>query len=152
VKGYAAAETPSPTQGFVLLVVAVFGWGLTWPVNKVILESMSPLWMAAIRSAIAAVTLLAVSLTAGRLVVPPRSDWPVLLSITLLHMVGFAILAAVGLQLVSIGRSVVLAYTTPLWVTPGAAIFLGEKLTPRRIIGAALGLIGLVQPLRARFG
>lgn len=143
MKGYAAPDPPSPAQGFVLLVVAVFGWELTWPVNKVILESMSPLWMAAIRSAIAAVTLLAVSLTAGRLVVPPRSDWPVLLSITLLHMVGFAILAAVGLQLVSVGRSVVLAYTTPLWVTPGAAIFLGEKLTLRRIIGVTLGLIGL---------
>ncbi len=75
--------------------------------------------------------------------IPPRSDLPVLLSITLLHMVGFAVLANIGLQLVPVGRSVVLAYTTPLWVMPGAAIFLGERLTARRMMGVALGLLGL---------
>jgi drug/metabolite transporter (DMT)-like permease len=74
---------------------------------------------------------------------PPRSDLPVLLSITLLHMVGFVILANIGLQLVPVGRSVVLAYTTPLWVMPGAALFLGERLTARRVAGMALGMIGL---------
>src|SRR6185369_1825127 len=45
---------------------------------------------------------------------------------------------------VPVGRSIVLAYTTPLWVTPGAAIFLGERLSPRRAAGVALGLLGLV--------
>jgi drug/metabolite transporter (DMT)-like permease len=37
----------------------------------------------------------------------------------------------------------VLAYTTPLWVTPGAWLFLGERLTPRRTIGVLVGLAGL---------
>ena len=107
------------------LLFAVFGWGLTWPINKVILESMSPFWMATFRSAIATLVLLAIALPRGRLVVPTRADMPVLLSITLLHMVGFAVLAMIGLQLVPVGRSVVLAYTTPLWVMPGAALLLG---------------------------
>ena len=38
----------------------------------------------------------------------------------------------------------VLAYTTPLWVTPGAALLLGEPLTPRRAVGVLVGLAGLV--------
>jgi len=59
-------------------------------------------------------------------------------------MVGFGVLAAWGLRLVPTGRSVVLAYTTPLWVVPGAWLFLGERLTARRIIGVSVGLIGLV--------
>jgi drug/metabolite transporter (DMT)-like permease len=67
----------------------------------------------------------------------------VLLSLSLLHMVGFGVLAAWGLHLVPTGRSVVLAYTTPLWVVPGAAVFLGERLTTRRIAGVTLGLLGL---------
>jgi drug/metabolite transporter (DMT)-like permease len=67
----------------------------------------------------------------------------VLLSITLLHMVGFGLLAAWGLQRVPTGRSVVLAYTTPLWVIPGARLFLRERLTPRRLGGVAAGLAGL---------
>src|SRR4051794_1938541 len=119
----------------------MFGWGVTWPVNKVILETMSPYWLAAVRSAIAAAALLAIALPRGRLALPPRADMPVLLSITLLHMVGFSLLASIGLQLVPVGRSVVLAYTTPLWVMPGAALLLGERLTPRRVVGVALGLL-----------
>ena len=82
------------------------------------------------RSAIATVALFAIALARGRLARPPRADLPVLLSITLLHMVGFGLLAAWGLQLVPTGRSVVLAYTTPLWVMPGASLFLRERLTP----------------------
>ena len=143
VTNTSGAETPSANQGIALLLVAVVGWGLTWSINKVVLESMSPFWMAAFRSAIATVGLFLIARLAGRLVVPTRADLPVLVSITLLHMVGFSLLAAIGLQLVPVGRSVVLAYTTPLWVTPGAALFLGERLSARRIAGVALGLLGL---------
>jgi drug/metabolite transporter (DMT)-like permease len=66
------------------------------------------------------------------------------LSIALLHMVGFGVLAAWGLHLVPTGRSVVLAYTTPLWVVPGAWLFLRERLTACRIVGVIIGLAGLV--------
>jgi drug/metabolite transporter (DMT)-like permease len=69
---------------------------------------------------------------------------PILFSITLLHIVGFSLLMNFGLQRVSTGRSVVLAYTTPLWVTPGAALFLGERVTRRRMVGVVSGLLGLV--------
>jgi drug/metabolite transporter (DMT)-like permease len=123
--------------------LAIVGWGLTWPINKAVLESISPYWMAAFRSALAALILLCYFVPSRRLNVPARSDMPVLVSITLLHMVGFSVLAAIGLQLVPVGRSVVLAYTTPLWVMPGAALFLGERLTARRVAGVALGLAGL---------
>jgi drug/metabolite transporter (DMT)-like permease len=58
-------------------------------------------------------------------------------------MVGFSVLVAIGLLFVPVGRSIVLGYTTPLWVTPGAALFLDEKLTARRAIGVLLGLGGL---------
>lgn len=98
----------------------------------------------AIRSAIGAVALFLLAAALGRLGLPPRSDVPVVLSLALLHMVGFGVLAAVGLQLVPTGRSVLLAYTTPLWVMPGAALFLGERLTARRVIGVIVGLAGLV--------
>ena len=140
----AAAERARRREGALLLVVVVVAWGLTWPVNKVILESLSPLWMAALRSAIATVALFLIAILRGRLVVPLRHDVPVLLSITLLHMVGFVVLANIGLQLVPTGRSVVLAYTTPLWVTPGAWLLLGERLSARRLAGVLAGVAGLV--------
>jgi drug/metabolite transporter (DMT)-like permease len=124
--------------------MVVLAWGLVWPVNKVLLESLSPLWLMAIRSALATVALFAIALARGRPARPPRADVPVLLSISLLHMVGFGVLGAWGLQLVPTGRSVVLAYTTPLWVMPGASLFLNEPLTGRRRAGVAVGLAGLL--------
>jgi drug/metabolite transporter (DMT)-like permease len=129
--------------GVFYLLTVVLAWGLVWPVNKVLLQSLSPLWALSLRSAIATVALFTIAAVLGRVARPPRADVPVLLSITLLHMVGFGVLATWGLQIVPTGRSVVLAYTTPLWVAPGAALFLGERLTPRRLVGVVVGLLGL---------
>jgi drug/metabolite transporter (DMT)-like permease len=122
----------------------VLAWGLTWPVNKVILATVPPVWAVTVRTAIGGVALFVLAAAQRRLRLPPRQDLPVLTSIALLHMVGFGVLSSVGLQTVPTGRSVVLAYTTPLWVVPGAVLFLGERLTPRRIVGVLLGVTGLV--------
>lgn len=130
-------------RGVGFLLIAILGWGLTWPINKLLLESLSPAWLAAMRAALGALALVALALPGRRLAVPPRADWPVVLSISLLHMVAFSLLAWIGLQTVSVGRSVVLAFTTPLWVMPAAALLLGERLTARRLGGFIAGLVGL---------
>ena len=144
--------TPEPSrlaphghrQGLLLLLVVVVIWGVVWPVQKMILESLTPLWMVAVRSIVSGAVLLPLMAVLGRLRLPRRADMPVLLSISLLHMVGFATLSGMGLQLVPAGRSVVLGYTVSLWVMPGAALLLGERFTARRAGGVALGLFGLV--------
>jgi len=134
----------SRRQGILALITVVLAWGLTWPVNKVVLATLSPIWVVSLRAAIATIALFALQAASGRLTLPPRGDLPVLISITLLHMVGFNLLASWGLELVPTGRTVVLAYTTPLWVTPAAAFLLHEPLTPRRAVGVVVGLAGLV--------
>ena len=91
-------------QGIAALLIVVSAWGLTWPVNKVILLSLSPLWAVTLRSAIATVALFALTAWRGRVTLPPAGDLPVLISITLLHMVGFNLLASWGLGLVPTGR------------------------------------------------
>lgn len=128
-----------------LFALVVLAWGLNWPVAKMmLLAGVPPLWMLAIRSAIATVTLLPIMILTGNLRVPKRGDWPVVFGIALLHMTGFAILMAIGIGHIAVGRSIVLGYTTPLWVVPGAILFLGERLAPMRIAGVALGLAGLI--------
>ena len=124
-------------------MTVVLAWGFTWPVNKLILESLSPIWAVAVRSAIGAITLFVLATVTGRLSLPPRGDVSVVLSIALLHIVGFSVLSMIGLAVVPAGRSVVLAYTTPLWVTPGAWLFLREPFSTRRMLGVVIGLVGL---------
>jgi drug/metabolite transporter (DMT)-like permease len=68
----------------------------------------------------------------------------VICTIALLHMVAFSALVAFGLRFVPVGRSIVLGYTTPLWVVPGAWLFLREPMTRWRLAGVGLGLAGLI--------
>ncbi|HKJ88314.1 MAG TPA: DMT family transporter, partial [Gammaproteobacteria bacterium] len=60
-----------------------------------------------------------------------------------LQMAGFTALVITALQFVPAGRSAILAYTTPLWVTPGAVLFLGEEIGPMKGAGLVLGLAGI---------
>ena len=139
----AAATSRRQIRGLFALAAAVTAWGIGWPVNRAILYHLPPLTTVAIRSALATVALFAITAATRRLALPRRADLPVLFSISLLHMTGYAVLVSIGLLFVPVGRSVVLAYTTPLWVAPGAALFLGERLSRRRLAGVVLGLGGL---------
>ena len=120
------------------------GWGTAWPVIKAILQDLPPLWTLVFRSAIGTSVLFAISASRQSLIFPKRGDTAVVLNVALLHMVAFAALVSLGLQFVPAGRSIVLGYTTPLWVTVGARLFLGEALTAARIIGVAVGMLGLL--------
>lgn len=131
-------------QALSLLVVVVLAWGFTWVVSKLLLQYMTPIWAVAARSVAGAAALRALGLALRRVAWPVKADIPVILSVGLLHMGAFAALVSLGLQYVPAGRSVVLAYTTPLWVIPAARVFLGEPIGRGRQLGLALGLLGLV--------
>jgi len=133
----------SKRTALALFTIVIFAWGLNWTVAKLTLQYMTPLWMAAIRGGLAAVVLLFVMLATKSLRIPKRGDVPVVCSIALFHMTAFAALMSIGLQMVPAGRSIVLGYTTPLWVTPAAVLLLGERLTPARIAGVGVGMAGL---------
>jgi drug/metabolite transporter (DMT)-like permease len=131
-------------RGVLLLAVVVLAWGTMWPVNKALLAYITPVWSIALRTYISAFSLFAISIFATGLSTPKRSDAPVLVSMVLLHMVGFTILTQLALQFVPAGRSTVLAYTSVLWAPLLAALFLGERLSLRRALGLGLGVLGLI--------
>jgi drug/metabolite transporter (DMT)-like permease len=117
---------------------------LSWPVNKALLWYVSPIWAVALRLALGVTVVGVLTYFTGRLRVPPRQDLPMVLSLSLLHMSAFAMLTSLGLVYVSAGRTVLLAYTTPLWVFPLAWLFAGEKLPPMRLVAVACGVAGLL--------
>jgi drug/metabolite transporter (DMT)-like permease len=133
----------SRRSALLLFAVIVLAWGLNWTITKTLVQSVSPLWITAIRSAIATVALAVLLFARGEMIVPRRGDLPVIFVNSIFHMVAFTALVAFGLQFAAVGRSIVLGYTTPLWVMPAAWLFLGERMTPSRSLGMALGLAGL---------
>ena len=139
-----SANTLPRGNAILLLAIVICAWGLNWTVGKTVLQHVSPVWATTLRMVPACIVLWLFFLASGRLALPSRHDVPVILSVGLLHMVAFSIFAAIGLQYLSAGRSVVLAYTTPLWVLPAARFFLGEAFTARRGAGLLLGVAGLL--------
>ncbi|WP_316977685.1 DMT family transporter [Shumkonia mesophila] len=130
-------------RAYLLLLAVIFLWGINWPIMKAGLAYISPLWFAASRVALAAAFLFPLLAALGRLRPPRRGDVGVLLSVGV-GQVGVNIaLVHLGLQFIEAGRSAILAYTTPLWVAPLAALFLGERLSVRKLLGIALGLVGV---------
>jgi drug/metabolite transporter (DMT)-like permease len=132
-----------PRSAAALLAIVVLAWGTNWPVTKMIVHDMPPLWSTALRCAIAATAVAPVLWAQGIFIIPKRGDLPVVFCTSLLHMVGFSALVAGGLQFLPAGRAIVLGYTTPIWVAIGARIFLSEGITKRRAIGIVIGLAGL---------
>ena len=131
-------------RAMLLLALLVLAWGLNWVIAKMTLEYVTPIWVTALRLLPACALFFVLCLATGRLRIPVKADLPVVFSIGLLHMVGFSVLVSVGLQFLPAGKSIVLAYTSPLWVVPAAWFFLREPLTTRRLLGLLIGLSGVV--------
>ena len=127
-----------------LLALLAVIWGLNWVVAKKSLEFVSPVWVTAFRLMPMCIIFFIVCLATKKLRIPVRADLPIIFSIGWLHMVGFSVLVSVGIQYLPAGKSIVLAYTTPLWVLPAAWLFLNEPFTPRRILGLVIGMSGLI--------
>jgi len=140
------ARSPSASPGYAYLLFAavmVF-WGLNWPVMKIGLAYIPPFAFGAVRMALGAALLFLVNALRGELRLPARRDLPVLISVGVLHMFVSMACTNLGLKMVGAGRAALLAYTTPLWVTPGAMLWLGEKLSRRKLVGMLVSLAGLL--------
>src|SRR5436190_4660312 len=126
-----------------LFAFVIVAWGLNWTVTKLIVTQVTPLWTTAIRTGIGVLALLAMLAASKQFRIPKRGDVPVVLAISLFHMVAFAALMTTGLKYVPVGRSIVLGYTTPLWVAPAAWLLLKEDLSARQLVGIMIGITGL---------
>jgi len=138
------SEASRRSRAILLLALLVVIWGVNWVAAKKSLEFVSPVWVTALRLVPMCFIFFVVCVFTKKLRIPVRADLPVIFSIGWLHMVGFSVLVSVGLQYLPAGKSIVLAYTTPLWVLPAAWLFLNEPFTLRRILGLVIGMSGLI--------
>lgn len=129
---------------YVLLFLVIVIWALAWPISKLGLMDMPPLWYSALRLAIGFLTIFFILLLQNKIKLPSKKDWPLISSIGLLQMACFLILMNGGLLFVDAGRSAILVYSTPFIVTPIAVLFFQEKLTRLKSLGLFFGLIGLL--------
>ena len=127
----------------ILLGLLVCVWAISWPVMKVGVGAVPPLWFGFLRYLIATSCFFPLALVRGRLVIPARQDWPLILVSGALQMAAFSALTGLALTVLPPGRAAVLAYSTPIWVAPLAAWRLDEPISRRALLGMAAGLAGV---------
>ncbi len=127
-----------------LFIFIILSWGMAWPVNKIGLSYMSPVWYTAIRLIVGTATMMVLVMALGKLTWPKKRDYPLILLVGLLQISIYILLANVGLAYLPAGRSSLLAYTTPLWIMPAATLFFNEEAGWLRWMGFILGFGGLL--------
>jgi drug/metabolite transporter (DMT)-like permease len=130
-------------KGWLMLALTTLLFGATWPLVRVGVALMPPVWFACIRIIGASALLFVFLALIGRLRMPSRQDVPAILSVGICMMGAFVVLSHIGMQWVEAGRAALLVYTVPLWVTPIAVAVLRERLSRARLLGLVVGLAGL---------
>ncbi|MFB3816597.1 MAG: DMT family transporter [Candidatus Methylomirabilales bacterium] len=127
-----------------LLAALTLGWGINWPVLKVVLTEMGPMHFRTLCLLFGALGLFGLAGWSGLSLAVPRGQWARLAAIGVVNMAGWNICAVYGVRLMASGRAAILAYTMPAWAVLLSAWLIGEPLTRRRAAGVALAMGGVV--------
>ena len=130
-------------RDWVLLLSLVAIWAVSWPVIKIGVGQIPPIWYGCLRYAIAAVILFGLVAARGELALPPRPDLPLVVVSGALQMAAYSALTGLALTILPPGRASVLAFSTPVLVAPLAAWRLGEKVSSRIAAGIVIGCAGI---------
>src|SRR6266581_7223002 len=127
-----------------LLLLLILIWAISWPVIKIGVMTVPPIWFACFRYVIATLCLFAFVGLRRELVFPSRSDWPLIAVSGALQLAAYSALTGLALKILPPGRASVLAFSTPIWVVPLAACWLGERISRLALSAVGLGLLGVL--------
>lgn len=128
------------------LVVLTLMWGVNWPVMKLSLRELSPLYFRAFTMTLGAAWLYVFFRARGVRMQPEPHEWGTVAKLALPNMLGWHALSIFGVQELSSGRAAVLGFTMPVWTVLLGAAFFGQRLSRRTLAATVLVLaaIGLL--------
>jgi drug/metabolite transporter (DMT)-like permease len=133
----------SPTLAYLILGSIIVLWGVNWPIMKMSIAVITPLWFVFARLALGCLCLFGIVAATGRLALPERADWPIVVSVGWLQMALYMALVNIGLAHTPAGRASLIAYSMPIWVVPCAFLVLKERITPLKLAGVVAGICGV---------
>jgi drug/metabolite transporter (DMT)-like permease len=144
--------TSDRLEGIYVAYAAVFCifWSSSFPITKIALIDCPPFVLIMARFVVAGAILFFIALATGPLPRLSGRDYGALILTGLtLHAIhiGFGYY---GVSHVSAGFAAVLFSTSPIMVAIFSALVLGERLTRLKVLGLALGFVGVAIVLRSR--
>jgi drug/metabolite transporter (DMT)-like permease len=132
-----------PAFGLLLLALLALGWGLNWPIMKIVLRDVPPLTFRGSCLLLGGLGVMLIGRLDGQSWRIPPGAFGKLVLLAATNMVGWNVLMIYGVGLMPSGRAALLGYTMPLWSVAFSVWLLGERLNLRRAVGLALGLAGV---------
>ncbi len=142
-QGLGKASDLGPVLPYIALVSAVLLWGGSFSAMRVALSGLSPTGVMCCRMLMGLLILLPFSKSLLRVKYQP-GDWRLLLPAALLQPCLYFLLESHALQYTTSSQAGIIAASVPLLVAVGAALTLGERLSPRSMLGLALSVGGVV--------
>ena len=120
----------SRQQAWALLALTLM-WGVNWPMMKLSLQEMSPLYFRASTMLLGAGWLFFYVRRRGERMWPAGREWSAIALLALPNVLGWHTLSIFGVQELASGRAAILGFTMPTFTVLLGAAFFGERITPR---------------------
>ncbi len=125
------------------LVALTLMWGINWPMMKLSLRELSPLYFRALTMTGGALWLYFFFRSRGVRMWPHADEWRSVLVLGLPNMLGWHTLSIMGVRELASGRAAVLGFTMPIWTVLLGVAFFGQALTRRVALASAAVLVAI---------
>ncbi len=137
-----AGSPPRWVPAGVMLIV-VLAWSGAFAMIKLALKDVTPLDLVVLRFAAAAPFFGAILAWTG---LPrfSREEWPRVALVAFLSVAGYHVALNAGETAISAGVAALIIATGPVWTAALSASLLKERVGPRKLVGVALAVAGVV--------
>jgi len=133
----------SDRVGLLLLAITSVGWGLNYPLIKILLREWPPLAARGMAGVIAAVALMLLAASRRESLRVPRPLLPRLLAESALSVFAWMGFSTLAMRWLGAGEVALLVYTMPIWAMLFAWPLRGELPTLTKLVALALGVAGM---------
>ena len=133
-----------PVRGLWLLAAVTLFWGFNWPLMKIVLFEWNVWHFRAISVMLGCASLFGLARVMGYSMRVPQGEWGRMLAASFFNVTCWHICSGFGVALLASGRASIIGFTMPLWVVPLSIWLLREPMTRRKLLGLALGFLGLL--------
>jgi drug/metabolite transporter (DMT)-like permease len=135
----------TPRQVWAVVALTLL-WGINWPMMKLSLSAISPLYFRALTMTCGTFTLWLYFRRSGAFVWPKRHLWRQIGILAIPNFLVWHTFAILGVKELASGRAAILGFTMPVWTVLLGIAFFGERLTRRVALAAVCSLtaVGLL--------
>ena len=136
--------------GVGLLLVTILGWGINWPVMKVLLAEWPPLFARGSSGLVAGLGIAIIARFQGEDLRVPAGSRVRMIVASLFNVTAWMGLASLAMSWLSVGEAAMIIYTMPIWATVLAWPINGTKPRISGVMALVLGMGGISVVLAGR--